>query len=161
MSDEKRITHGASVTLHFSLALTDGTIIDSNFEGSPASFQMGDGNLLPGFEEQLLGLQPGAELEVVLTPDKAFGEVNEANIHRIAKSKFKLFLDDEYDSLEPGSVVSFKDPAGFDLPGVVKEKTEFDVTVDFNHPLADKKIVFKASIVEVLSADTTALELKI
>jgi FKBP-type peptidyl-prolyl cis-trans isomerase SlpA len=161
MIDQKIVTQGAQVTLHFSLALRDGKVIDSNFDVDPASFTMGDGNLLPGFEEPLLGLRPGVEVEVTLAPEKAFGLLNLENIHRIPKSKFNLFLDEEYDSLAIGTVVAFKDPAGFDLPGVVKEKTEFDVTVDFNHPLADKEIIFRARIIDVLPNDTAALELKV
>jgi len=47
---------GTSVTLHFELKLSDGTVVDSNFEKDPATFTVGDGNLLQGFEESLLGL---------------------------------------------------------------------------------------------------------
>lgn len=147
-----QVVPGARISLHFSLSLADGDIIDSNFGNEPANFQLGDGSMLPGFEEQLIGLAAGDATEVTLTPDKAFGEVNPQNIHQISRIKFKSFLEDEYDSLEPGSVVSFKDPSGFDLSGVVKKKTDSLVIVDFNHPLAGKAIVFKAEIIAVTSA---------
>ena len=51
------------VTLHFSLALSAGEVIDSNFEKEPASFRIGDGSMLPGFESELLGLRSGDEFE--------------------------------------------------------------------------------------------------
>ncbi len=161
MSVKTVISPGCKVTLHFSLTLPMGEVIDSNFAAEPATFKLGDGSMLPGFEAQLMGLTAGAVTEVTLSPEQAFGEVNPANVHRITKKKFNLFLEDEYASLETGTVVSFKDPAGFDLPGVVKEKTDFSVTVDFNHPLAGKDIVFKAEILAVLPGSTDRLEVKL
>ena len=53
------IDTGVKVTLHFSLGLEDGQIIDSNFQTQPATFTLGDGNLLPGFESKLIGLKVG------------------------------------------------------------------------------------------------------
>jgi FKBP-type peptidyl-prolyl cis-trans isomerase SlpA len=161
MCDGNCIEFGSLVTLHFSVALNDGHVVDSNFEGAPASFNVGDGNMLPGFESQLLGLCKGDAVEVVLGPDQAFGPVNQENVHRLPRSRFNQFLDDEYEELQVGTVVSFKDPGGFDLPGVVKEKSTTAVVVDFNHPLAGKDIVFKARIVEVIPPGTDSVEIKL
>jgi len=161
MSDEKAIKQGSQVTLHFSVSLADGHVVDSNFDASPASFKVGDGNMLPGFESQLLGLFEGAEIENFLSPEQAFGQVNEENVHRLPRAKFTQFLDEEYDELQEGTVVSFKDPGGFDLPGVVKEKSDTEVLVDFNHPLAGKEVVFKARILSVIPPDTDSVEIKV
>ncbi|MDP6197617.1 MAG: FKBP-type peptidyl-prolyl cis-trans isomerase, partial [Porticoccaceae bacterium] len=60
------IDTGTSVTLHFSLALEDGHMVDSNFDGQPATFVVGDGNLLPGFEQPLIGLVDGDEREFAI-----------------------------------------------------------------------------------------------
>ena len=68
------IDTGTSVTLHFSLALEDGYMVDSNFEGNPATFTVGDGNLLPGFEAVLMGLVDGDEREFTIAPQNAFGQ---------------------------------------------------------------------------------------
>ncbi|MCB1670173.1 MAG: peptidylprolyl isomerase [Gammaproteobacteria bacterium] len=157
----ERIRQGSQVTLYFSLALPDGELIDSNFDRAPATFQVGDGNMLPGFEQTLLGLQEGDEVEVRLPPGQAFGELNSENVHRIARDRFTQFLDEEYEELQPGTVVSFKDPAGFDLPGVIKEKFQATVVVDFNHPLAGKEILFRARIVRVMPAGTRSVEVRI
>ncbi|MBT8147532.1 MAG: peptidylprolyl isomerase [Gammaproteobacteria bacterium] len=161
MSEDKAIKQGSQVTLHFSVSLADGHEVDSNFDSEPASFRVGDGNMLPGFEARLLGLQEGAEVEFFLPPDQAFGPVNEENVHRLPRARFTQFLDEEYEELQAGTVVSFKDPGGFDLPGVVKEKFENYVMVDFNHPLVGKDIVFKAKIVGVIPPDTESVEIKV
>ena len=70
-------------------------------------------------------------------------------------------LEDDLLPTRVGSVVSFKDAGGFDLPGVVKAIGEKTVSVDFNHPLAGKGIVFAARIVSVLPPEEQAVEVKL
>jgi FKBP-type peptidyl-prolyl cis-trans isomerase SlpA len=159
-NDDIQIEPGSLVSLHFSLALTDGHVIDSNFAAPAAKFRLGDGNMLPGFEAVLIGLKPGQELETILEPEHAFGVVNPRNQHRFPVAKFKNLLEDELISTEVGAVVSFKDAAGFSLPGVIAEISDQTIAVDFNHPLAGKRIVFKANIVAVLPADVAGVEVK-
>ncbi|HAT25442.1 MAG TPA: peptidylprolyl isomerase [Gammaproteobacteria bacterium] len=159
-NDDIQIEPGSLVSLHFSLALTDGHVIDSNFAAPAAKFRLGDGNMLPGFEAVLIGLKPGQELETILEPEQAFGVVNPRNQHRFPVAKFKNLLEDELISTEVGAVVSFKDAAGFSLPGVIAEISDQTIAVDFNHPLAGKRIVFKANIVAVLPADVAGVEVK-
>jgi len=155
------IVAGSLVSLNFSLSLTTGELIDSNFQQPPASFRLGDGSMLPGFEQELLGLKSGDEVEATLGAEQAFGEVNPANRHRFPIAKFRNLLEDDLIPTEVGAVVSFKDAGGFDLPGVIAELTEFMVVVDFNHPLAGKEIVFKALIDSVIDADVQAVEIKV
>jgi FKBP-type peptidyl-prolyl cis-trans isomerase SlpA len=117
--------------------------------------------MLPGFEQELLGLSKGDEIETALAAEQAFGAVNPANRHRFPIAKFRNLLEDDLIPTEVGAVVSFKDAGGFDLPGVIAELTESMVVVDFNHPLAGKEIVFKARINSVIDADVEAIEIKV
>ncbi len=155
------ITAGSLVGLNFSLALTTGEVIDSNFEKPAVRFRMGDGSMLPGFENKLLGLGSGDEIETTLDAQQAFGEINPANRHRFPIAKFRNLLEDDLIPTEVGAVVSFKDAGGFDLPGVIAELSESVVVVDFNHPLAGKPIVFRARIESVIAADVEAVEIKV
>lgn len=161
MNDPVTITPGAQVSLHFSLSLTDGQEIDSNFEGKPASFRLGDGSMLPGFEAELIGLAAGDEKAVVLPAGQAFGEINAGNRQRFSADKFAHLLADDVLPTEVGSVVSFRDPAGFELPGVVAEINEQYIIVDFNHPLAGKDILFRVHIVSVLPPTVDSVEIKL
>jgi FKBP-type peptidyl-prolyl cis-trans isomerase SlpA len=136
------IDTGTTVTLHFALLLEDGAVVDSNFEGKPATFSIGDGNLLPGFEETLLGLKKDDQREFVVPPEKAFGQHNEQNLQRVSMDNF-----DELE-LEPGAMFSFQNGDG-ELPGVVVEIVDGEVMVDFNHPLAGKNIIFQVKIMDV------------
>ncbi len=135
---------GCEVTLHFALALADGALIDANFDGAPATFTLGDGNLLPGFEQLLVGLHAGASATFDVPPEQAFGQFNPDNVQRIAR---RLFAVDP--PLTPGLVVSFADAAGAETPGVVIGVDGDQVEVDFNHPLAGRTILFQVQIIAV------------
>jgi len=135
------------VTLHFSLKLEDGTEVDSTLKGDPASFTVGDGNLLPGFEQALFGLEAGDEAEIEIPPEVGFGQRNPSNIQKVRRDHFSPDIE-----LEPGLVVSF-DNGGGELPGVVQEVGDDEVTVDFNHPLAGQTLNFHVKILEVASVN--------
>ena len=139
-STNSQIVAGSQVTLYFSLALPGGVIIDSNFAKKPASFRLGDGQMLPGFEQVLLGLCSGEEVETTLEAKEAFGERNPRNEQVFPLEKFEHLLEDDLIPTKVGSVISFKDAGGFDLPGVVKAIREKTVSVDFNHPLAGQTV---------------------
>jgi FKBP-type peptidyl-prolyl cis-trans isomerase SlpA len=134
------------VTLHFSLGLDSGELVDSTFDGKPATFKVGDGNLLPGFERRLFGLQAGQRCEFRIPPEDAFGQPNPANVQRFARS---LFAGTE---LAEGLVISFADAQQSELPGVVKAFDDDEVVVDFNHPLAGLTLLFTVEIVDVQPA---------
>lgn len=158
---ENLVEEGALVSLHFALALPTGDVIDSNFDRQAVSFRVGDGNLLPGFEDALIGLRPGSELEVTIPAVDAFGEVNPKNLQVFPLEKFSHLLEDDLIPTEIGSVVSFKDAGGFDLAGVIHAISKSTITVDFNHPLAGKNIVFKAAIHAVIPPTVDTLEVKL
>ncbi len=160
-SDNAAIEQGAAISLFFSLALTSGEMIDSNFERKPATFTCGDGSLLPGFEAVLLGLKAGDEVTVELPAEQAFGEHNPDNRQTFTREQFQHILDDELLPAEPGSVISFRDPAGHELPGVVERIGEQTVTIDFNHPLAGKAILFRARIVSVLPPSVASVQVRL
>ncbi len=133
--------------MHFSLALTDGTMIDTTFDRQPASFTMGDGSLLPGFEQCLLGLRADDQRRFSVEPVQGFGVRKAENILSLKRSDFAPEM-----ILSTGLVVSFADPSGGELPGVISDFDEHKVEVDFNHPLAGKTLYFDVRIVAVENA---------
>lgn len=137
-----QIETGMSVTLHFSLVLEDGHIIDSNFESKPATFSVGDGNLLPGFESTLIGLVNGDEREFTIPPEQAFGQHNPQNVQAVERGNF------DQEELELGAMFSFQNGDG-ELPGVIVDVDDNEVMIDFNHPLAGKNIIFQVKIIDI------------
>ncbi|MCL4122088.1 UNVERIFIED_CONTAM: hypothetical protein GTU68_010562 [Idotea baltica] len=136
------------ITLHFSLSLEDGSLVDSNFDGEPATYLFGDGSLLPGFEEALTGLKPGEEGKFSISPEKGFGQHNPNNVQEFPRKDF------DESKLEPGLMLSFADANQAELPGVVVEVDDEIVTIDFNHPLAGHSISFKVKVLSVVPAVT-------
>ncbi|NRP35598.1 FKBP-type 16 kDa peptidyl-prolyl cis-trans isomerase [Marinobacterium sp. xm-d-579] len=139
---ELTIEQGRKVTMHFAIKLTDGQIVDSNFEGSPVEFEVGDGNIPEGFEAALTGLKVGDHLDLTIDPERGFGQHNPSNIQTMKRSDFKDM------ELEPGLVISFQEPGG-ELPGVIVEFDDERVEVDFNHPLAGKTILFEVQVLNI------------
>lgn len=149
----ERIGPGKRVTLHFSVALPNGEVVDSTRPGGvPAEFTVGDGSLLPGFEQALFGLRAGDRRSVFIDARRGFGEWNPANQQVFPRVQFAGM------TLVPGLVVAFADKSG-ELPGVVKEVGEETVTVDFNHPLAGRDLVFEVDIIRVMDAGAVPVSL--
>ncbi len=142
------VGEGTRVFLNFSVSLEDGSEVDSNFGGEPVSFVVGDGNLLPGFERVLMGMQPGQRHVFTVSPEDAFGQPNDNNVQTVARDHF----DDDV-ALEIGLVFSFADAAGGELPGLIVAFDEEEVTVDFNHPLAGRSILFDVQVHRVEPAE--------
>lgn len=140
---ETRIGHDSEVTLHFTVKLPSGEIVDSTSGKSPATFKVGDGSLLPGFEQSLFGLKAGDQRSFEIEPERGFGPGNPQNIQTVPRGQFNEM------ELEPGLLVIFQDAAGGELPGVVKTVHDTTVDVDFNHPLAGKTITFEVEIISV------------
>lgn len=138
---------GTTVTLHFSLRLEDGSVVDSTFDRSPAQFTVGDGKLLSGFEKKLYGLQAGQRESFTVLPEDGFGQPNPNNVQTFKRDVFDSELE-----LAEGLVVSFADASQSELPGVVKSVGDDEVVVDFNHPLAGRQIAFEVDIIAVEQA---------
>lgn len=156
-SEEIRITDGSQVSLHFSVSLTDGTLIDSTFDrDTPVSLTIGDESFLAGFEKVLFNLKAGDTRTAHLPPSEAFGEWNTENVQHFSRAQFALS--------EPNPVVGmmmeFADKGQNSLVGVISEVTEDTVTVDFNHPLAGKDVLFKVQIFKVTPKGQSTLTLR-
>ncbi len=138
-----RIGPDKQVTLHFALKLDNGDVVDSTFDKNPATFTVGDGNLLPGFEQAIYGLKAGDKRSLPISPEQGFGQGNPQNVQVMPRSQFQDM------ELSEGLLVIFNDAANAELPGVVKAFDDAKVTIDFNHPLAGKALSFDVEIIEV------------
>ena len=140
---------GVKVTLRFKLKMSDGALVDETGD-SAATFIVGDGNLLPGFEKAMFGLRAGDSGAFEIPAETGFGLVNEENVHMLKKGEFARDME-----LVEGLVVSFSDQDGGERPGVIKRIFDEIVEVDFNHPLAGQDLVFEVDVLEAeqVSAD--------
>lgn len=142
------ISEGTRVYLNFSVSLSDGSEVDTNFGGEAVSFVIGDGSLLPGFERLLFGMAPGQRQIFEVPPENAFGQPNDSNVQYLPREQF-----DEDVPLEIGLVFSFADASGGEVPGMIIAFDNNEVTVDFNHPLSGRTILFDVLIHRVEPAE--------
>ncbi|MBE2258902.1 MAG: FKBP-type peptidyl-prolyl cis-trans isomerase [Rhodobacteraceae bacterium] len=134
------------LTLHYRLADLDATEYVSTFELSPATLQMGSGQLAETLEHCLIGLSAGERRVFELAAENAFGPHNPRLIERIARHALPPEVE-----LKVNSLVEFSSPddAG-SFAGFLRELTDSSALFDFNHPLAGKTIVFEVEVIAIM-----------
>jgi len=121
-------------------------ILDSNKGMEPLEFVMGHGQLIPGLEAQLVGMDKGDSAEIVVQPADAYGELNDDAIQQIPREQF------EGVDLEKGMTLYGQGAQGETVQVTVKDFDDENVTVDYNHPLAGKELMFAVTIDDVRDA---------
>lgn len=132
------------VTLHYRIALENGQPLISTFEGTPATLQLGNGELLPNLERLLAGLESGTRQQFTLAPEEAFGPHNPDLVERVRR---KHMPDEEIEAL---SIMEFTAPDGSRYSGLVREIDATSALIDFNHPLAGKTIRFEVEVIGIM-----------
>jgi len=141
----KIVESKSTLITHITLKLSDGSAADSTkVNNKPAKIIMGDESISPAFEAQLIGLKTGETKEFTLEAKDAFGESNPDNIHYMDITKFS-----EDAPAKIGNIITFTQPGGVELPGMIKEVSGSSVTIDFNHPLAGQTVTFSIEIVDI------------
>lgn len=137
------IKSNSKVTVHYTGKLEDGTIFDSSIETGrePLKATLGEGQLIPGFENGLVGMTVGERKTITIEASDAYGEPNDQYITEIPKEMIP-------EGVEIGAMLQANGPNGtFNV--VVKEIKETTVILDANHPLAGKKLIFDLEVVNI------------
>jgi len=135
----------SAVLVHFTLKLEDGSTAESTrANGKPALFRLGDGSLSAALEQALLGLKAGETKQFTLAPEDAFGGISPDLIQYFSRRDF-------IDAGEPevGAIMLFSGMGGSEMPGVIREVSGDSITVDFNHPLAGRRIQFDVEVLDI------------
>ncbi len=142
----KHVQRDSYLTLHYRVtADEDGEEFISTFDMSPATLQMGSGQLAENLEACLLLMTQGEHKEFTLAPENAFGVSNPRLIERIARNALPADME-----LKENSVVEFSAPEGGQFAGFLRELTPTHALFDFNHPLAGKTIRFEVKLIGVM-----------
>ena len=133
------------LTLHYRITTLDGEEFLSTFDMSPATLQMGSGQLAENLESVLLGLPAKERFVFELEPAQAFGEHNPRLVERIARAGLPDGME-----LKENSVVEFTAPNGATFAGFLRELDATHGLFDFNHPLAGKTVRFEVEIIGIM-----------
>ena len=143
------VTEAAYLTLHYRLASMDGRDIVTTFDGTPATLQMGSGQLVPALEACLMGLPEGTQRSFDLPPGAAFGPRNPDLVQRVTRATLAE-NSVEGEQYAVGDLVEFTAPGGGRFAGVLLEMRDDDALFDFNHPLAGQPVRFEVKLIGVL-----------
>lgn len=134
------------ITLNFRIShATSGMVMLSTFESTPATWQMGSGDLMPALEARLIGLAAGDHNTFQFAEGEAFGPYRPELVEKIAREHIPADM-----KLEADAVYGFPAPDGSRYPGLVRELTPAYALVDFNHPLAGKPVAVEVQIIGVI-----------
>ena len=140
----KIIQTGSRVTLYYTLSLADGTIVDSTPPGEPASFTLGNGELIEFLEQRLLSLAVGDQRHFAIAAVESYMPKDPETVQTLARSDFPAEM-----TLEPGQLFGFKTPDDREIPGRILSVSPTEVSVDFSHPLMGRDLVFDVEIVAI------------
>jgi peptidylprolyl isomerase len=135
---------GDTVTVHYTGRLEDGTVFDSSEGKDPLEFTIGEGQIIPGFEQGVLGMESGQFKTVNIPAEDAYGPYDPELVTEVERSQFPPDLE-----LEVGVQVQGSQPDGRVAIFTVKELTDTTVTLDANHRLAGKDLIFDIEMVSV------------
>jgi len=138
------VKNGDTVKVHYTGKFDSGEVFDSSEGAEPLAFTVGAGEVIPGFDQALLGMRIGETKDVVIEPEQAYGNRVEELAQTIDRSQFNLT------GVEPevGMAIEMRTPEG-DIPLVITDLTDATVTLDANHPLAGESLHFSLTLVEI------------
>jgi len=137
------VKRGDKVKIHFRGKLKDGRVFTSNENQEPLEFEAGAGEILPGIDEEVIGMKKGEQKEITLPPEKGFGKRREDLVRKIDKDMFK----DK--KVELGQRVYMQTQQGKVIPAQIVGIEKDNITLDLNHPLAGKETVFIIKVVDI------------
>ncbi|EGJ49989.1 FKBP-type peptidyl-prolyl cis-trans isomerase [Desulfocurvibacter africanus] len=139
--------NGDTVKVHYTGKLEDGTVFDSSLERDPLEFTVGGGMVIPGFEEAIVGMKEGESKEVTIPSGEAYGDYNEEMRIEIQKAQIPEDIQPEV-----GQMLQLRGEDGGATTVTVTHITDDTVTLDANHPLAGKDLMFDLKLVEISQA---------
>jgi FKBP-type peptidyl-prolyl cis-trans isomerase 2 len=134
---------GDRVRVHYTGKLEDGQVFDSSRGGEPLEFTVGAGEVIPGFDEAVRGMQVGETKTVEIGPEDAYGPRRDGLVATIERERAQFPVEPQV-----GMNLALPLQDGSQLEVVVTEVTDEHVTIDGNHPLAGEKLIFDVELVE-------------
>ena len=127
-------------------------------QGQPFQFISGFGFTLDGFEQRIANLEPGAKFDFTLQPAEAFGEYDDAGVHKMKREAFCINDHFDHENIFPGAVITLMDEDEHRFMARVMKVEEDGVTIDTNHPLAGMILQFTGLVLE--NRDATKEEIQ-
>ena len=139
--------NGDTVSVHYTGRLEGGEVFDSSAGGEAFEFEIGAGEVIVGFDEGVRGMQVGDQRTIEIEVDNAYGQREEALVQQVAREGLRLETEPSV-----GMNVILQLPDGNEIPVAITEVTKDHVTLDANHPLAGRKLIFDVELIALQQA---------
>ena len=136
---------GDTVTVNYTGKLADGTVFSSNNGREPMKFVIGDGSVLPGFEQAVVGMAAGDSRSTTVPPDQAYGPHNPDLVLTVDRDRVPTNIE-----LEVGQQLQMSAGDEQEIRVTVTALSEASVTLDANHVLAGKDLTFDIELISIL-----------
>jgi len=137
------VEKGNTIKVEYTGSFENGEVFDaSEKHGKPLEFKAGEGMVVPGFDAAVIGIEVGEEKTVTLKPEEAYGEPHPNAVQKVPKDKFPA-------EAKEGMMIGVPLPNGQQIPAKITKIDDKEVTIDMNHPMAGKVLVFKIKIVSI------------
>jgi peptidylprolyl isomerase len=136
---------GDTVRVHYTGKLDDGTVFDTSVDGDPLEFTIGQGQLIPGFEQAVVGMEPGQSRTTMISADEAYGPHDENMVVVVDKGQFPDNVTPEIDQ-----ELQIRQGDGRTFVVRVTDVSDAEVTLDANHPLAGEDLTFDIRLVDIV-----------
>jgi peptidylprolyl isomerase len=138
------VKNGDKVKVHYKGTLSDGVVFDSSEGKEPLEFTIGQGQVIPGFENGVIGLSAGEKKTITIPCAEAYGEYSDEAVFSIGKENLPL-------GMEPaaGQQLQMMSPEGQVFQVIITEVSGNQVKLDANHPLAGKDLTFELELVKI------------
>ena len=140
----RSVKGGDVCCVHYTGKLDSGEVFDSSRERQPIEFVVGSGQLIKGFDDAVVGMKVGDKKDIHLEPANAYGERDDRRVQKVPRN----MLPKEPEPKE-GMMLTITTPTGQMFPAKIEKVETEMVTIDFNHPLAGKKLNFAIEIVDI------------
>lgn len=135
---------GDAVKVHYTGKLDDGSVFDSSRDRDPLEFTVGEQQLIPAFEEAVIGMESGDSKTIHVPAEEAYGPYRDENVITVERTEIPAEIE-----LAQGTMLQMQDPGGRVMVVKVKDLDENNVTLDANHELAGKDLTFDIELVGI------------
>jgi peptidylprolyl isomerase len=137
-------TMNDTIIVHYTGSFTDGEVFDSSIDREPLEFNIGQGMVIPGFENGIIGMHEGDSKKITIPAEDAYGPHREDLLTTIERSQIPASID-----LQIGMMLQMRSPDGGTTNVSIRDINQESVILDLNHPMAGKELIFEVNLVKV------------
>ena len=145
----EKVENGLYISVEYTGTLQNGEVFDTSQRGQPLEIQIGAGELIEGFERELMGMSINEKKSFTLDPEDAYGQRDESLTRDFARADFPPEIEPQ-----KGMTVALQTPEGRQIPAQITYLDEEKLSVDLNHPLAGQTLTYKIEVVGISQTPT-------